>query len=156
MRRHNKRIDDLEKAMRKPNGIHSNGNHTVRIIDGLRDFDPARESCKQCEHNLSCLADKRPHESILHTSQLPCVVEEGAIVFSYHGTDYLKFQTHTKQITDYGYWGFTVTTSRSIRWYLEALFYFGHLDSQATVEELITTFKKRTLKEGEEGWVSTC
>lgn len=156
MRRHNKRIDDLEKAMRKPNGIHSNGNHTVRIIDGLRDFDPVDASCKACEHNLACMADKRPHESTLHTGGLPCVVQHGAIVFSYHGSDCLRFRTHTKEVTDHGMWGYSVTTSRAIRWYLEALFYFGHIDSQARVEELITLFKKRTLQNNDEGWVSTC
>lgn len=139
MRETNKRCHDLRHALDK--GSYSNGNHMINTGAGLIQ-DAVR--CQNCPDNFRCfLAGKTidPYDAI--HKNYPCVDERRYIQFHYHGSCCITFDRRQKRVNDWGYWGYSVTTSRSIRWYLEALLYEGFIDSSQTVEDAIKFFKKR-------------
>ncbi|MHC4621184.1 MAG: hypothetical protein ACYTEQ_25840 [Planctomycetota bacterium] len=146
----NKRIDDLKEALEK--GKKRNGNHFITCTGGL-EF-PDMERCKDCDLNLGCLAVGHvPHMTSHGVSRhRPCLIHGPAIRFYYHDSLCLSFSQFSKLVTDHGMWGYSVTTSRSIRWYLEALRYEGLICSQVRVDELCKQFKNRPSEEADQ-WV---
>lgn len=153
--RSNKRIDDLKEALR--NGKKRNRNHYI-VCTGGPEF-PDMERCKDCDLNLSCLAKGHVPHATMHgthdlSAQRPCIAQGATIRFYYHDTLCLSYNQMSKLVTDHGMWGYSVTTSRSIRWYLEALFHEGFIDSQARINELCKTFKVRPHEEADQ-WLPT-
>lgn len=150
----NKRIDDLHEAL--ATGSKRNGNHLIRLREGPH--FPDAERCADCNLNLSCLAIGHiPTRSVstpqpLNIQSRPCIAYGETIEFFYHDSLCLSFNTMSKVVTDHGMWGYSVTTSRSIRWYLEALYYEQYIGSQTHVDELCKLFKKRTYEEADQ-WV---
>lgn len=139
MRSHNKRCDDLRVALSR--GHCSNGNHMIKIGEGVIQKN---DWCQGCPESLRCfLVGKTIDVQEALQKAYPCIDDKRYILFHYHGACCITFDCKTKQINDHGYWGYSVTTSRSIRWYLEALFYHGFIDAQQTVEDAIAYFKKR-------------
>lgn len=63
-------------------------------------------------------------------------------MFKYHGSLCLTFDVTQNRVNDWGYWGYSVTTSRAIRWYVEALA-DHHYIAFSQIEEIINFFKKR-------------
>jgi hypothetical protein len=104
--------------------------------------------CNGCDRKLACLAmDQVTDVPIPSTS--PCIVEGRMIRFYYHDTLCLSFNMMSKLVTDHGYWGYSMTTSRSIGWYLEALFECGFINTMHDVNRLRKLFRNREGKEAE-------
>jgi len=146
----NRRIDDLAEALIK--GEKQNGNHRIVCTPGP--FYPDMERCAPCDRSLGCLALGRVlfDKAQPLTAKRPCIADGPTIHFYYHGTLCLSCASHI--VTDHGMWGHSVTTSRSIRWYLEALFSQGYIDSRTRVDELCHHFKKRPAEEASH-WIPT-
>lgn len=128
-------------------GKKRNGNHFITVDDSGPEF-PDMHRCNNCDRKLACLAMGQVTEVPIPNTA-PCVVSGRTIRFYYHDTLCLSFNIMNKLVTDHGYWGYSVTTSRSIRWYLEALFSHGYIDSGYDVDRLCKLFKKRSGKEAE-------
>jgi len=148
MRNSNARVEDLRAALTCQNGIWNNGNHCTQVSPGVR--TPDVSMCHECPRMLYCinLGTTQPD-----TPDRPCTQIGLIFKFSYHGTVCLTYTTRPRQVTDHGYWGYSVTTSRAIRWYLEALMHHRYLDSQETVNQLCKTFKKRHSTPNN-GWIA--
>ena len=145
MRHHNKRCDDLRVALQR--GHCSNGNHSIKIGEGVVQKNV---HCQGCPDSLRCfLVGKTIDVQEAMQKNYPCVDDRRYLLFHYHGACCITFDRKTKKVNDHGYWGYSVTTSRSIRWYLEALFYHGFIDAQQTVEDAIKFFKKRPSQSGD-------
>lgn len=109
--------------------------------------------CQRCPDSLRCfLVGKTIDVNEAIAKHYPCVEQRQYIFFHYHGACCLTFDQKLKRVNDWGYWGYSITTSRSIRWYLEALLYHDFIDSQQTVEDAIKYFKKRRPSNGEWEW----
>lgn len=146
----NKRVDDLRVAMSNSSGEQRNGNHRTVVNPGTP--IPDVTLCHDCSRMLYCITKG---VSLPDTPERPCTQVGLVFKFHYHDSCCLTFTTRPKQITDHGMWGYSVTTSRSIRWYLEALYYHHYLDSQETVNELCKTFKKRhDAPNGGDDWIA--
>jgi hypothetical protein len=136
-RRSNKRCDDLHVALAQ--GHCSNGNHRITAGEGITHG----EWCQTCEDSLRCfLAGKMIDVQEAVNKKRPCVQQAQFIYFYYHNALCLTFDKQRRRVNDWGYWGYSVTTSRSIRWYIEALAYHDFIPYD-TVEPAITFFKKR-------------
>lgn len=102
--------------------------------------------CAECDRKLACLAmDCVTQVPIPNTA--PCLTQGKTIRFYYHDTLVLSFNMMNKLVTDHGYWGYSVTTSRSIRWYLEALLYEDFINTRFDVDRLCKLFKQRPSEE---------
>jgi hypothetical protein len=142
MRRPNKRCDDLAVALSR--GQCGNGNHRIKTGEGVLQRDTW---CQPCPDSLRCFLVGRTvdiQEAI--AKKYPCVATRRFILFYYHGSCCLTFDTQTKRVNDWGFWGYSITTSRSIRWYLEALLWHNYIDMQQTVEDAIKFFKKDRIR----------
>lgn len=150
MRWHSKRSQDLHEALR--NGGHkSNGNHRIEIIDGLA--SPRVELCQDCNLNLRCLASGQISKERAFREERACCRDWNLINFYYHSSCCLTFNQATRKITDHNMYGFSVTTSSSIRKYVNALwenFSYLHL-SYSRIDEIIKAFK--THSEDHELWL---
>jgi hypothetical protein len=151
MRSSNKRVDDFKAAL--ANGKKRNGNHFITVSEEGPEF-PDELLCKDCDRILACLALKQASGDVVldQTCVRPCLTQGRTARFYYHDTLCLSFNMMNNLVTDHGYWGYSVTTSRSIRWYLEALYYEGYIDSQASVDRLCKLFKTRSYEEADQ-WV---
>ena len=80
-----------------------------------------------------------------------CYTRRRFVQFSYHHSVCLQFDLVSKEMTDNGYWGHSVTTSRAIRWYIEALAARQYIPHHH-VEKAISFFRKAR-KEGRDAQV---
>jgi len=147
----NKRIDDLARALRTGKDTF-NKNHTTMVRDGVRAFDAAHPGCVNCELNLVCMSGRAvdPHQA--HYDKRSCAVENTVIHFQYHATVCLTYDITQQRITDHWKYGLSVTTTRSIRWYIEALKENDIIPYGFDTDALMKTFKMRTEGKGE-GWI---
>ena len=98
----------------------TNGNHRIAREGGA--IEPNATMCQPCSQSLYCfLAGKDLDFRQKEKDRTPCYREIKFIRFYYHGTCCLSYDMHKKTVCDHGKWGYSVTTSRSISWYLEAL-----------------------------------
>lgn len=76
----------------------------------------------------------------------PCWEEQRFVEFYYHGSCCLVYDTQTGAVSDLGMYGYSVTTTRAIRWYLEAVAdnYANGLTGDR-IGEIMKHFKKRVL-----------
>lgn len=134
----NKRVDDLRKALAV--GAHSNGNHTIIAGDGLKQD---AKWCRDCPVNMRCfLIGQKIDIAMASANRYPCVRQAKTLIFKYHGATCLVFDVLENRVNDWGYWGYSVTTSRAIRWYVEALVELDYIEFGRS-EEIINFFKKR-------------
>ena len=139
MSRPNKRCDDLKVALLR--GECSNGNHRIKTGEGVLQRDTW---CQPCPDSLRCFLVGRTidvHEAI--AKKYPCVNDRKYIFFYYHGACCLTFDRDGCRVNDWGYWGYSITTSRAIRWYLVALRWHGFINHQDTIEAAVKFFKQK-------------
>jgi hypothetical protein len=122
------------------------GNHSITWEDAFNDPSPHR--CKTCLNHLACFSGRQEeaiqrHRKEKKLTDLPCYNPHRFLVFTYHSSICLVYDTLTHAITDNHLWGYTSSTSRAIRWYLNALAdHFPEAKlTAATIEEFITCFK---------------
>ncbi len=147
----NKRIDDLARALRTGEDVH-NKNHTTMIRDGTRAFDATHPDCIHCELNLVCLSGKEINWFTANTYKRACATGRCLIQFQYHATVCLTYDRMQNRVTDHWQYGRSVTTSRSIRWYLEALQENNVIPYSVDIDALLKIFRTRP-EETWEGWV---
>lgn len=134
----NARCEDLRKAL--TSGTYKNKNHYISVAPGVQK-DAAW--CQSCPDGLRCfLVGKSIDIREAVTKQYPCVKQQKYILFRYHGAACLVFDTDANKMNDWGYWGYSITTSRAIRWYVEALADNGFIQPNQ-VEPALTFFKAR-------------
>jgi len=136
----NKRSDDFRRAAANKNGKFRNRNHTIKFFDGCR--PPNFSSCKHCELALRCAAGKRVTVPEARDHQRECYTGRRYIDFSYHGSICLRYDIFTGKMSDLGMWGYSETTSRAIRWYVEALVDNGYI-APKHLEPALKWFKKK-------------
>lgn len=141
----NKRISDLKRAEENDNGCYVNGNHSVDLIKGC--YPPTRYTCSGCELSMKCLlaGHQITHEEARKENR-GCYTRRRFVIFRYHGSTCLQLDRHLDTLQDFGYWGYSVTTSRAIRWYLEALAERGYI-APMHIEPAIKHFKQRKAKD---------
>lgn len=78
----------------------------------------------------------------------PCWEEQRFVEFYYHGSCCLVYDVQTGAVSDLGMYGYSVTTTRSIRWYLEAVAdnYANGLTGEC-ISEIMKFFKKRRINQ---------
>jgi hypothetical protein len=148
----NRRIDDLRKTLRTGRDVH-NKNHTTVIRNGVRAFDGAHPGCINCELNLVCLSGRPVDHFQAHYDKRSCAVQNTVIQFQYYTTVCLSYDITQQHITDHWQYGRSVSTSRAIRWYIEALKENDVIPYGFDENELIKTFRDRPQVQGE-GWLS--
>lgn len=154
-RTRNARSQDLARLLRNTSKRSStdrpahdiiNGNHRIAITAGRR--APAPDQCKGCPNHLACFAG-RQDEALRRDGEWmlrPCHNERRFVEFYYHGSCCLVYDIQTGAVSDLGMYGYSVTTTRSIRWYLEAVAdNFANGLTGDRIGEIMTFFKKRTL-----------
>lgn len=124
-----------------------NGNHRIAITSGRQ--APFPDLCKNCPNHLACFAGhqdealRRDGEWMLR----PCWEERRFVEFYYHGSCCLIYDMLTGAVSDLGMYGYSVTTTRSIRWYLEAVAEnFNTRLVNGRIGEIMQLFKKRDLR----------
>ena len=143
MRNFKRRREDLAKALKKCTSV-TNNNHNISFSFGLE--RPDWELCTGCPHGLECNSGA-DHISVGHCridgerhgphpymgwdpiqygelKDLPCCAppdKGGAILFEYHGSICTSFDRAGRRFTDMMMWGHSITTTRAIRWYIDAL-----------------------------------
>jgi len=147
----NARIGDLAKALRTGKDVH-NKNHTTMVRDGTRAFDAAHSDCVHCELNLVCLGGKEINWFTANADKRACATGRCLIQFQYHATVCLTYDRMRNRVTDHWQHGRSVTTSRSIRWYLEALQENDVIPYGVDINEVLKVFKMRSEEKGE-GWI---
>lgn len=155
MRRKSKstaRSDDLSVLLRSGKTEKRNGNHRVELAKGQH--DPEITFCQDCELALRCLSGKPIDAWQAHQEKRRCSYEQDQTIvnFYYHGTCCLTLDLTNRRLTDNGQYGRSVTTTCSIRSYLNAVFdNFSHLNLSSTrIDEIMKIFKKAK----EKTWVS--
>jgi hypothetical protein len=134
----NARCRDLKQALDK--GKFRNRNHLIKVSP---EIVQQNAWCQTCPESMNCfLAGKTIDLDRALQKGYPCVSHQGYIFFSYHDSCVLTFARAPLRVNDWGYWGYSVTTSRSIRWYLDALAHHGFITPKS-VEAAIEFFKKR-------------
>lgn len=137
-RERNKRCSDLRVALQR--GRCTNGNHTIVAGEGILQ---RAEWCQACPDSMRCfLVGNTVDVQEAVDKKYPCIQQQRYIFFKYHGACCLTFDQQTQRLNDWGYWGYSVTTSRSIRWYVEALV-DSNLIPPDRAEPAIEFFKKR-------------
>jgi hypothetical protein len=147
MRRKSKmtaRSDDLAQLLRSGKDAKHNGNHRVTISAGIK--DPGILLCQGCELALRCLSGPQISAWQAHDEQRRCAQDQERTIvkFYYHGTCCLTLDLANRRLTDEGQYGRSVTTTCSIRAYLNAVFSnFSHLNlSYTRIDEIMKIFKK--------------
>jgi hypothetical protein len=148
------RTRDLRKALHSQNGHCRNGNHQVTVDEPLwpQSGFPDLQKCATCELLLACnsAGDAQPPDHLFSSqgsateaeiAKYPCLRYTRRIRFYYHRTCCIEVDVNARELIDHGTYGYSVTTSRAIRWYLQALRDEGYLSS-SRVEELLKIFKK--------------
>lgn len=155
MRRKSKndaRSDDLKALLRSGKHEKSNGNHRIELTRGQR--DPHITLCQECELALRCLGGKPIDAWQAHQEKRRCSYEQDQTIinFYYHGTCCLTLDLTNRRLTDQGQYGRSVTTTCSIRAYLNAVYdNFSHLNiPYSRIDEIMKTFKKAR----EKTWVN--
>ena len=110
------RNKELRTALEK--GRASNGNHSIELEEGIV---KKPSYCRLCPMWSSCyIGDKTPTLTEAHAQKYACI-KENKLTFRYHGSKVLVFDMHQHRLNDFGFWGYSMSTSRSITWYLHAL-----------------------------------
>jgi hypothetical protein len=122
------------------------------VRDGVRAFNPAQPGCANCELNLDCLRGKEINAHTAHLDRRACAIDNNLIHFQYHATVCLTYDCTQQRITDHGQYGRSVSTSRAIRWYLEALQENSIIPYHVDTGALVKTFKDRGCIVNE-GWI---
>lgn len=141
----NARSDDLERAIHSSTHRYTNGNHRTEIKDTQRAFDPTQETCKHCLLSVRCFGQQVDLTWALE-NKCGCVTQKTRIEFYYHESLCLTYECPQNRITDHNMWGYSVTTSRSIGWYLDALVDHGFINEEQPAE-LKRLFKQRSSSE---------
>jgi len=141
----NIRSDDLNRAMHSATHRYVNGNHCIEIKEAQRAFDPTQETCKHCSLSARCFGHQVGLTLALK-NKCGCIAQKARIEFRYHESLCLAYECSQNRITDEGMWGYTVTTTRSISWYLDALVDHGFINEEQPAK-LKKLFKKRNSSE---------
>jgi hypothetical protein len=151
------RTKDLRQARNSAHGSCTNGNHRTEIDEPLwpQAGYPDMQRCQGCALWLLCntAGEPKPPSELFGSphvdisleqeiAKYPCLRFTKRIRFYYHGTCCIELDVRNRKITDHHKYGYSVTTSRAIRWYLEALNDEGYLASRTQVDTLIKAFKK--------------
>lgn len=129
------RTNDLKQALTC--GLKINGNHRTEVI--TRTPPPLEEACPVCPLRLVCtsVGPERNRHPGRHCQTVITAK------FFYHGTCCLTFDERERTLDDHGYWGYSITTSRAIRWYVQALWDNDLLYDVKDVERSLLYFRKR-------------
>ena len=115
----NPRSADLAEMLRRGRTHYTNKNHSIDLLYGLR--DPDTLLCHGCPLSLACLSGQRNDAHILHSVPVyPCETADSLVKFTYHISVCFTVDLTNKRVTDHGMYGFSVSTSRAIRQYLDA------------------------------------
>lgn len=134
----NARASDMRRALEK--GEHHNKNHRVVVTPTM---EPSTEWCPSCPESMRCfLADRRIPVQQAIDNKYPCMLRERQVLCFYHDSLILGFNSHTNIVNDYGFWGYSITTNRAIRWYVEALA-DNDMIPLGAVEPAINYFRRR-------------
>ena len=148
---HTPRTRDLEKALRAQNGTCKNGNHLTEVTPGVKAFDSESTACQMCSLSFRCMY-QQVDLSLVIEKGLPCIRAQGVIKFRYHGTICLTFDVANNRITDHGYWGYSITTTRAIGWYVNALSDLRFINNR-DVRQIIEQLRKRAKQQTAKDWI---
>lgn len=96
-----------------------NGNHIVELAYSFA--PPSFELCNGCKYALQCLSSEQMDTHTILNEHMPCVYPMQDVKFYYHETVCLVFNKVNVRVHDDFMYGYSVTTSKNIRYYLEAL-----------------------------------
>jgi len=155
VRRDAPRTRDLRQALRSRKGECKNGNHRTEIDDPIVPVPgyPDLQKCEGCELLLKCNSSgvAGPPWQSSRDREAPdnqpleyyrCLRETKRIRFYFHGTCCVELDIKAQRVTDHSTYGWSVSTGRAIRWYLEALDDENYIGSRDRVYELIKLFRK--------------
>jgi hypothetical protein len=111
-----RRIAELRTALDK--GSVADGNHAIEIDTGVVQHE---SYCRHCPMSVSCYLGGEIVTFAEAAKMDYACVKKKTILFRYHGATVLKFDVSAKTLDDSGYWGYSVSTSRALGWYIQAL-----------------------------------
>lgn len=111
-----RRLAEFDRAMN--HGHAACGNHTLKVEESVIQ---QAWYCSTCPMSASCYFGGQIVDfSTASKAGYPCVQNKN-VAFMYHGATVLVFDFHKRTLNDNGYYGYSVSTSRALSWYIAVL-----------------------------------